>query len=271
MQSSILNLTHDQRSALDGIADQLNNLSKITEITATDLATVMGTRLLAEQPSVAQLEEALRGATDLPHCQNKPAIYRQIAQHLHSSIEASLTRAADTAAATAADRLIAPVSSVANEANTSMANGQEILAELINRIGEVDTSTLPASRLEAINKFNSSLALVLETNKALTTHDKTSSTISTELKTLYANNDCKDHKVREEIQELQKLRSNIEKERSHEIKKLLQHFNENIHSSSEHPIKELKIPNNLDKGKGQELIERYSNRIKAFQAEYNTV
>ena len=60
MQSSILDITHDLQTALSGAADQLNNTPSLT---ATELATVMGTRLLAEQPSVAQLEEAIREVT----------------------------------------------------------------------------------------------------------------------------------------------------------------------------------------------------------------
>ena len=267
MQSSILDITHDLQTALSGAADQLTTTPSLT---ATELATVMGTRLLAEQPTVAQLEEALRGVTDLPHCQNKPEIYLAIAEHLQTAIKAALERAAGTAAATAADRLAMPASSSAQGANSSIADGQEALAKLVSRIGEVDTS-LPATRIETINKFNSSLRLVLEVIKSVEKHDDTIKTISVKLDALYDNPDCINTEVREEIKELQKLRSNIESERTHKMKKILHHFSESLLSSSDKAVKELTIPTQLEKGKGQDLIDNMYAYLKNRADEYYVI
>ena len=77
----------DLTSLARNARDSLERAQRVqTSQPAIDIATVMGTRLLAEQPSIAQLEEALKEATELPHCHNKNEVYRQIAEHINATV-----------------------------------------------------------------------------------------------------------------------------------------------------------------------------------------
>ena len=69
----------------------------------------------------------------------------------------------------------------------------------------------------------------------------------------------------------QKLRANIESERAHKTKKILSHFNESINSTTEITDKELKIPTQLEKGKGQELIDNMYAYLKNRASEYYVI
>ena len=113
--------------------------------------------------------------------------------------------------------------------------------------------------------------MVLEVIKSVEKHDDTIKTISVKLDALYNNPDCINTEVREEIKELQKLRSNIESERTHKMKKILNHFSESILSSSDKAVKELTIPTQLEKGKGQDLIDNMYAYLKDRADEYYVI
>ena len=132
MEPILSSLSNDARDSLQRVrhAHQPD-----PSLLATDLATVMGPRLLAEQPSVAELEEALKAVTDLPHCHNEEAIDRQIADHISSTVVATLKRAADTAATTASDKLIVPATPAARGLTESLDASEKALAKLISEIG----------------------------------------------------------------------------------------------------------------------------------------
>lgn len=232
----------------------------------------MSTRLLAEQPSVAELEEALKEVTDLPHCHNKDVIYRLLAEHIDSTVQPALERAADTAAAAASDQLIVPATITAKELTESLDASEKALANLISQVRDDSSGTLSASRIKAITEFNDSLRVVTEVHKALVKHDKTIKTISTKLEDLYTNQDCTNPSIGDEIKRLHKLRQNIESERTHKTRKILEHFNDTIRPSTDKRLtSDLIIPNHLDHGRGQELADNMYAYLKNRADEYYVI
>jgi hypothetical protein len=132
-------------------------------------------------------------------------------------------------------------------------------------------------RQKAIAKFKESTKMLETVRSSLSTHDATIGELDRQLEGLYITKNCvTDRDAGLEVTRLQRLRRSIEDERAHKTKTILSYFDEQISSSltqggTKRDTNDLVIPRDLEKGRGQDLIDNLFAYLRNRASEYYVI
>ena len=265
MNLSPSTLASTARTVLDTVATATDT------ITAMDLATVMGAGVDAGALSIDEIRQALgrviparssSGATD------RNGLLDRLAGVVRNQIKDACKRTADDNKAR-----LEPLQQAVSSNRSNLTTVKDTVNELADRAAALQ-GDVATTRQDAVKRFNESLSLVVDVTRQLQTHDDTIDKISKQLDETYSNQDATQPDVGAEINRLQKLRQNVEDERTHKERLILEHFDESIRgraSDAKKQLSNLVIPKQLDHGKGQELIDNLHVYLRGRASEYYAI
>ena len=238
-----------------------------------DLTTVMGPGSAEGAQTASQLLKEIEKTFGTARNTGKDDkwLQKELSAKLKSMITAERREAIDETGRNLTKHIKDTVASNKTTTQDAVKACQDKLAELDKTQGTVVLSTSSKARQLAIDKFDKSTSLIVGVAKQTATYDTTILSISEQLIKIYAEEDPTSESIGKEITRLQTLRKNVEDERQHLSKSILQHFDESIATGTKKSTIELKIPTNIQHGKGQELIDNVEAYLRNRAGEYYAI
>ena len=258
------------------LSDRLQELNELAAnlqaaLSATDFTTVMGHRI-SDPQTAAELATELASVDPLSGMRDKQATYDTIANYIRSKLLAARDAAILTGSTAANDRLKTDTDDKLAQITNNIRACQAMAKESL-RLMKANLPDVSKTKQQAIDRFNQSIKVITAIAKQLQTHEQTINKLSEKLTTIYNTSDVSTEEVGNEITRLQSIRKSVEQERSHLERAILEHFDESIRGRTADAKKttiELKVPKQLEKGHGVELIDNLQafllNRASEFYA-----